>query len=66
MIAIVQAGQPLSSDELVARTEAMLDIPPRQEPHRTFIEHVFDQAVEDEDLEFVTDDLVVEPSSFCA
>ena len=66
MIAIVQAGQPLSSDELVARTETMLDIPPRQEPHRTFIEHVFDQAVEDEDLEFVTDDLVVEPSSFCA
>jgi SEC-C motif len=66
MIAIVQAGQPLSSGELVARTETMLDIPPGQEPHRTFIEHVFDQAVEDEDLEFVTDDLVVEPSSFCA
>jgi hypothetical protein len=66
MTSVVRARQPVDSDELLAATAEMLGVPGAQEPHRTLIEHVFDQAVEDEDLEFVPGELVVEPSSFCA
>ena len=66
MISVVRAQQPLAKDEVLAETAAVLGVPAGQEPHCTLIKDVFDQAVEDEDLEFATTELVVEPSSFCA
>jgi SEC-C motif len=66
MISVVRARQPLAEDELVAATAAVFNVSASQEPHRTLIKDVFRQAKENEDLEFVTTELVVEPSSFCA
>jgi hypothetical protein len=63
---VVRERQPIAIDELVALTAAALDIPAHQEPHWTFLRHVLDQSVEDEDLAVVMGELVVEPSSLCA
>lgn len=66
MISVVREHQPVASDEVRRMAAEMLKIPVDQEPHKTFIECALDQAVEDEDLEFATGSLVIEPSSFFA
>jgi SEC-C motif len=66
MVSVVREHQPIASEVVVRMAAERLNVPAEQEPHRTFIEYAFDQAIEDEDLEFATPFLVVDPSSFSA
>ena len=60
---VVRESQPIVAEELLSRAAARLSVPVEQEPHKSMFEHLLDRAIEDGSLDYVSDDMVVEPAT---
>jgi hypothetical protein len=65
-VAVVRELQPVDDNDLTAIVCSRLGVQQDQHPHTELLEYSFDQLVEDEILNYVSDDRVVHPASFCS
>jgi hypothetical protein len=63
LLLVVRESQPIVVEELLSRAAARLSVPVEQEPHKSMFEHLLDRAIEDGSLDYLSDDMVVEPAS---